>query len=155
MTTADARQVAEQLKTAFENGPESAQTVLRGLYGDTLELRHVPPLPSDGTVDGERMRQASGQEAAAVKRAIPDQRYDEVEVVVDGSRVHLKAWIQGTLTTGTSVRMLSEMWCAVSEGRIVAVEHLMDDDAIAGWVEVAAAAGLTVPERFLGEVAPE
>jgi ketosteroid isomerase-like protein len=153
--TAEAAQIAERLKTAFENGPDAAQTELRALYGDTLELHHVPPLPSDGTVDGERMREASGQEAAAVKRAIPDQHYGNVEVVADKSRVHVKAWIQGTLTTGNSIRLLSEMWCTVRDGRIVAIEHIMDEEAMARWVEVAAAGGLKVPTSFLDESSQE
>ena len=155
MTTANAKQIAEQLRTAFENGPEAAQTALRALYADTLELHHVPPLPSDGTVDGERMREASGREAAAVKSAIPDQHYDNIEVIADRSRVHVKAWIQGTLTTGKSIRVLSEMWCTVRDGRIIAIEHLMDKDAMAGWVEVAAAGGMKVPKRFLDEAPRE
>jgi hypothetical protein len=149
MTTADAKQVADELRTAFGNGPDAAQAALCSLYNDTLELRHVPPLPSDGTVDGERLREASSREAAAVKSAIPDQRYDKVEVVVDASRVRIKAWIRGTLTTGKGIRLLSEIWCTVRGGRIVAIEHRMGEDAMAGWVEVAAAGGLKAPTRFL------
>jgi hypothetical protein len=145
MTTADTRQVADELRTAFENGPDAAHRVLSSLYDDTVELRHVPPLPSDGTVDGERLREASSREAAAVKSAIPDQRYDTVEVVADAAGVHIKARIRGTLSTGRDVRLLAEMWCTVRAGRIVAIEHRMDEDALAGWVEVAAAGGLKAP----------
>jgi hypothetical protein len=154
MTSAGARQVADQLKAAFASGPDAAQTVLRSLYGDRLELRHVPPLPSDGTVDGERMREASGREAAAIKDAIPDLHYEAVELVVDESRVHVKAWIRGTLASGKSVRLLSEMWCTVHDGRIVAIEHLMDEDALAAWIEVAGTGGIQVPDRSIEGAAP-
>lgn len=152
MTRADATKVAEQLETAFKTGPEVAQTVLASLYADQLELHHVPALPSDGTVNGARMRAASGMEAAAIKNAIPDQYYDDVTVEVDGERVHIKVWIRGTLATGKAVRLVSDMFCTVRAGHIVAMEHVMDNDTMAAWAEVAIAGGLKIPEAFVNQV---
>jgi len=44
--------------------------MLRSLYGDEVDYRHHPLFPSDGIVSGERLRQVSGAEAAAISRAI-------------------------------------------------------------------------------------
>ena len=60
----------------------------------------------------------------------------------------VKAWIEGTLAGGSTVRMLSDMSCTVREGRIVGMEHRMDDNTIAGWIEVAAAGGFAVPASY-------
>ena len=116
-----------------------------------MELRHVPALPSDGVVDGGRMRDASGREAAAVKHALPDLHYAGVEVTVEGACVLVKAWIEGTLATGNTVRLLSDMSCTVRDGHIVGMEHRMDNATMAGWAEVAAAGGLAVPASYVDE----
>ena len=150
-TPAAVERVAAQLQAAFNAGPDEAQAVLRALYADEVELRHVPALPSDGIVDGARLRDASGREAAAVKGAIPDLHYAGVEVTVDGARVHVTAWIEGTLATGSTVHLLSDMSCTVRDDRIVGMEHRMDNATMAGWVEVAAAGGLSVPASYVDE----
>jgi ketosteroid isomerase-like protein len=151
MTTDDTVEVAHQLSSAFDAGPEAAQSALCALYADTVELRHVPALPSDGIVEGSRLREASSREAAAIRTAIPDYVYDDVQVDRAGDRVHVKAWIQGTTVTGSPVRLLSEMHCSVRDGRIVGVEHLMDKDTLAAWTEVATAGGLRVPDEMLDQ----
>ena len=149
--TDDAAAVAQQLKTAFEAGPEAAQSALCALYADTVELRHVPALPSDGVVEGSRLREASNQEAAAIRGAIPDYVYDDVQIALVGDRVHVKVWIHGTIATGSPVRLLSEMHCSVRDGRIVGVEHIMNKDTATAWAEVAAAGGLRVPDEMLDQ----
>jgi hypothetical protein len=151
MTTEDTAGVAQQLATAFEAGPEAAQSALCALYGDTVELRHVPALPTDGVVEGSRLREASSREAAAIRNAIPDYVYDDVHVALVGDRVHVKVRIQGTIATGSPVRLLSEMHCSVRDGRIIGVEHLMGNDTLAAWAEVAAAGGLRVPDEMLDQ----
>jgi hypothetical protein len=94
------------------------------------------------------MRDASGREAAAVKHALPDLHYAGVEVTVEGACVLVKAWIEGTLATGNTVRLLSDMSCTVRDGRIVGMEHRMGNDSMAGWAEVAATGGLAVPASY-------
>jgi hypothetical protein len=74
-----------------------------------------------------------------------------VEVTVEGACVRVKAWIEGTLATGSTVRLLSDMSCTVRDGRIVGMEHRMDDHTMAGWVEVAAAGGFAVPASYVDE----
>ena len=97
------------------------------------------------------MREVSGREAAAVKHALPDLHYGGVEVTVAGACVRVKASIEGTLATGSTVRLLSDMSCTVRDGRIVGMEHRMDNDTMAGWAEVAAAGGLAVPASYVEE----
>jgi ketosteroid isomerase-like protein len=144
--TSDPTHIARRLAAAFRAGPADAQSTLRSLYADEVELRHIPALPSDGPVDGTRLREGQDREAAAIGRAIPGYAYDDVNVEVDGDRVHVTAWIHGTLTTGTSVRLRSDMYCTVRDGHVVGLEHVMDDETMAAWMDVAAAGGLAVPE---------
>jgi hypothetical protein len=140
-----ATKVAAALRDAFTAGPEAAQTTLRSLYGDAVDYRHNPPMPSDGVVVGERLCEASGREAAAINSAIPGFRYEGLEVTIgDDDRVHVKVWIVGTLGNGTEVRVPSNMYCTVRDGHIVGMEHMMDADAMAAWADVATAAGLQV-----------
>ncbi|HET6950698.1 MAG TPA: hypothetical protein VFI47_09995, partial [Acidimicrobiales bacterium] len=140
--TTSARRVAAELAAAFGAGPDEAQRVLRSLYAGSVELRHVPALPSDGVVDGERLAESSGREAAMVRRALPDQRYDGIDVSVDGDRFDLRTVIRGTLADGAAVRIPTRMRGTVLAGRIVAIEHVLDAETIAAWTEVAAAGGL-------------
>lgn len=151
MTSGDTTQVARQLEAAFKAGPDAAQSTLAALYAESVELRHVPAFPSDGPIDGVRLRESSHREAAAIRNAIPDYDYDDVQVVTVGERVHVKAFIRGTLGTGSSVRLLSEMYCSVRDERIVGVEHHMDNDTLVAWVEVAEAGGLRVPDELLDQ----
>ncbi len=111
-----ARAVAAQLVAAFQAGPDEALEALRSLYAASVELRHVPALASDGTVDGDRF--------------------------------DLRTVIVGTLTTGASVRIPTRMLGTVLDDRIVAIEHVMDAEAIAGWTDVATAGGLAVPAEL-------
>lgn len=140
-----ARAVATHLVAAFQAGPDEALAALRSHYAASVELRHVPALPSDGTVDGARLAESSTREAAMVRRVLSDQRYDGVTATVDGDRFDLRTVIVGTLDSGVSVRIPTRMRGAVLDDRIVAIEHVMDAEAIAGWTAVAAAGGLAVP----------
>lgn len=150
MTDDTTVKVADALRDAFNAGPADAQATLRSLYGDEVDYRHTPPLPSDGMVSGEQLREVSGLEAAAINNAIPGFFYDRVEVSVDDVRVHVKAWIVGTLGNGADVRVLSDMYCRVRDGQIVGVEHVMDAETMAAWAEVARAGGLTIGNTTQG-----
>ncbi|MET0149205.1 MAG: hypothetical protein ABW310_08660 [Acidimicrobiales bacterium] len=55
-------------------------------------------------------------------------------------RLHLRH-----LPTGKAVRLQSDMWCTVGGGRVVGLEHRMDEDTMAAWIEVAVAGGLNGP----------
>ena len=57
-------------------------------------------------------------------------------------KVGLRVAIVGTLATGQTVRLPTDMRVTVRDGRIVGMEHHLGDEALAAWTEVAAAGGL-------------
>jgi hypothetical protein len=141
----DIEAVAEQLRAGFAAGPAEAQSTLRALYADLLEYRHRPPLPSDGIVERARLDSGAKKEAGAIGALIPDLRHDAVDVVIDGDHIDVRVRLGGTLPNGDTVHLRSEMAATVVEGRIVAIEHHMDDGIMDEWIQVAAAAGLATP----------
>jgi hypothetical protein len=120
-----------------------------------LEYRHVPPLPSDGVVDGTRLTESTSREAAAIGRAISEQRYSDIEVTVDGAEVRVVANLRGMLATGAPVCLPTQMRCTIDGGKIVAMTHVMDGGAMKAWAEVAAAGGLAAAKRLLDDNAPD
>ena len=90
--SSDASGIADRLRAAYLAGPDEAQAVTASLYADTVELRHSPPLPSDGPVDASFLKDISAREGGAIRRAIPDMTYDDVQVTVDGDQVSWANW---------------------------------------------------------------
>jgi hypothetical protein len=148
-------EVARQLEAAFRAGPRAAPRVIGELCGDKVDYRHVPALPSDGVVDGARLREGTGREAAAIGRAISDQSYTDISVTVDGAEVRVTANLRGVLATGAAVCLPTQMRCIVGDDKIVGITHVMDAEAMRAWGEVAAAAGLGAAKRALDESAAD
>ncbi|MET0826060.1 MAG: hypothetical protein ABWZ89_06065 [Acidimicrobiales bacterium] len=46
------------------------------------------------------------------------------------------------------------MWCTVGGGRVVGLEHRMDEDMMAAWIEVAVAGGLNGPAPRSDQAGP-
>ena len=86
-TTSTAAAIARDLQDA---GSSRAQR-LADLYAETVELRHVPPIPSDGPIPGSALAEVSLRETAAVAKALPD-RSETAEIKVEGDTA--KASIQ-------------------------------------------------------------
>jgi hypothetical protein len=147
-TTAE---VARQLHAAFIAGPGHARQAIGGLFADAVELSHVPPLSSDGIVDGKRLAESTDREAASIGRAISDQRYSDIEVTVDDNEVRVTGNLLGTLATGTPVHLPMQMRCTIGDGQIVAIGHVMDGDAMNVWAEVAVAGGLVAAAKLLDD----
>ena len=135
--SATTAEVARQLDAAFNAGPERARQAIGGLLADTVELNHVPPRQPDGIVDGKRLAESTDKEAAAIGRAISDERYSDIEVAVDGDQVRVTGNLLGSLATGRMVRLPMQMRCTIGDGQIVAITHVMDGDAMNVWAEVA------------------
>jgi hypothetical protein len=154
--TATALEVAHALEQALTAGPEQFRPTLGGLYAEQVELRHQPPLPPDGVVDGGRLAETSDKEALAITSALRDQHYADVEVGVDGDRVSIRASLVGTLADGSSVSLPTRMHCRIDHGgRVVAITHDMGVEAMRAWAEVAVAGGLVGAERLLHDGARE
>jgi hypothetical protein len=145
---ATARDVAGRLEQAFRDGPDISGGVLAGLYADTVDLHHVPALPTDGPVDGRRLAETSQNEAAAISGALTDRQHDDITVTVDGDQIRLRANLVGTLADGTTVSLPLSMRCTIAGGRIVALEHVMEGEAMEAWARVAVAAGIIGPETL-------
>lgn len=148
-TTNTAVEVARCLEQALVAGPDHFRPALGQLYADEVELRHEPPLPPDGVVDGRRLAESSEKEAAAIAGALQDQRYDRVEVTVDSDTVLVQACLVGALADGKAVSLPTRMRCRVDAGRIVAITHEMGPEAMRAWAEVAVAGGLTAAAPLL------
>ncbi|MHB8665037.1 MAG: nuclear transport factor 2-like protein [Acidimicrobiales bacterium] len=153
--SATATEVARKLEAGFRAGPAAAPQAIGRLCGDQVEYRHIPALPSDGVVDGTRLAEGTGREAAAIGRALSDQRYTDIEVTVDGTEVRVVANLLGVLATGAAVCLPTQMRCIIDDGRIVAITHVMDGGAMKAWAEVAAAAGMAAAKRILDDSASE
>jgi hypothetical protein len=149
MDSDSADDVARRLERAIVAGPEVFRRTLGDLYGGCVELRHEPPLAADGVVDGRRLAASSETEAAAIAKGIADQRYAGAEVTVDGRVVVLKMALTGKLADGRPVSLPTHMRCAVDNGRVVAITHVMGQDAMRAWAEVAVAGGLMAAEKLL------
>jgi hypothetical protein len=140
--------VARRLERAIVAGPEMFRRTLGELYAGCVELRHEPPLAVDGNVDGRGLAASSETEAAAIGKAIADQRYAGAEVTVEGRVVVVKMALTGRLADGRSVSLPLHMRCAVDDGRVVGITHVMGPDALRAWTEVAMAGGLMAAEEL-------
>jgi hypothetical protein len=140
--------LARRLERAVVAGPEVFRRTLGDLYAGSVELRHEPPLAADRVVDGRRLAASTETEAAAIAKAIADQRYGGAEVTVDGRVVVVKMALTGRLADGRSVGLPTHMRCAVDNGRIVAITHVIGPDAMRAWTEVAVAGGLMPAEKL-------
>jgi hypothetical protein len=119
-----------------------------------VELRHEPALTVDGIVDGRRLGEIAEREAAAVTGVLDDSRFDEIRVAVDGDVITVHAELRGGLPDGRAVSLPTHMRCVVSDGRIVAITHVMGPQAMGAWAEVAVAGGHLGAEALLGDGEP-
>jgi hypothetical protein len=134
--------VAQQLKRAFGEGPAHSRSAFRLLFADKVDLRHVPPLDSDGVVSGKSLADGIDREAAAIGTALSDQRYEHVMVTVEGDVVTVRAELLGCLANGNFVHLPVQSRCTIKGERIVGLEQILDGDAMKAWTEVAVAGGL-------------
>ena len=55
MRTATTQDLMCRLGDALADGPEAFRRALGALFADEVDLRHEPPLPPDGIVDGKAL----------------------------------------------------------------------------------------------------
>jgi ketosteroid isomerase-like protein len=143
-TSAD--DIAEELRAA-EGDVVKTQEVLARRFAEQIELRHVPPLESDGPIAARLFVEVAGREVAAVERALPD-RVTDGDVTVDGDVIRVQNRTQGTLSDGTSVDVRTDTRFTVADGEIVGLESNMDAASMEAWGTVLAAGGLELPADF-------
>ncbi len=137
--TADAEEVARLLRDDYASPRSGGPPALAGLFAETVALRHGSGLPSDGEIPGARLRELSIAEHAAARRALPDMMHEDVNVVVDGAFVEVRATTKGTLADGTPVRVASDIRLEVRGGKVVMLEARFAEDQMAAWAAVLAA----------------
>ncbi len=145
--TTDVEQVAEQLRADYASPDPDREPAMASLFAETVELRHTPPAPTDGPLPGAMLREVALAETRAANRAFTEMVRDNVQVTVDGSSIRLQSTTKGTLVTGEAVSIDTDVVVEVKEGRIVAMEARMDEEAGAQWRQALEAGGFEVPAR--------
>jgi hypothetical protein len=141
-----ADEIAEELRVA-KGDVVKTQAILERRFAEQIELRHVPPLESDGPIAARLLIEVAGREVAAVERALPD-RVTDGDVTVDGDVIRVQNRTQGTLSDGTTVDVQTDTRFTVSDGAIVGLESNMDAASMQAWGTVLAAGGFELPDDF-------
>jgi hypothetical protein len=115
------------------------QEVLAARFADQVEIRHVPPAPTDGPVPRDLIVEVAGREVDALDRALPDASHGDAEITVEGDTVRVRSRTTGTLRDGTRIDVLTNTLFTVAGGRIVGLQSEMDADSAAAWRTVLAA----------------
>jgi hypothetical protein len=136
--------VADTIRRAGADRDRMRRT-MSALYGDTIELGHDPPLPSDGPMPGSVLIALGGEEVAAVERAMPDVWVEQPAVTVEGDRIRVRNRMGGTLADGTEVRASTNTVYTIDEGRIVGLRSEMAPEDVRRWGAVLSAGNFQVP----------
>lgn len=150
--SADVEAIAERLRADYESPSPDGIPAMATLFADTVELRHDPPIASDGPIPGSALRDVAIAETQAANRAFTEVVRDNVDVTVDGSSIRIRATTKGTLVTGATLSIDTDVVVEVRDGRIVAMSAHLGDDNTARWREALAAGGFEPPGgRSAGE----
>ncbi len=148
--TRSAAEIAREL-VASAGDPEGSWKALTGLFAEEIELRHVPPAPTDGPIAGALLAEISAREVAALSRAMPDARHDQPEITVEGDAIRIRRRTHGLLADGTPVDLSTHTLMSIADGRVVALESDMDAESMRAWRDVLAAGGFEVPAGRPGD----
>ena len=143
-TSAD--EVADELRAAAGDVVKT-QDVLAGRFAEHIELRHVPPHPSDGPIAARLLTEVARREVQAVERALPD-RVTDGDVTVEDDAVRIRNRTRGTLADGTAIDVQTSTRFTVADGAIVGLESTMDAASMEAWGTVLAAGGFELPADF-------
>ena len=143
-TSAD--EIADELRAASGDVVKT-QEVMARRFAEQIELRHVPPHPSDGPMPSRVLVEVARREVAAVERALPD-RVTDGDVTVVGDAIRVQNRTQGTLSDGTRIDVRTDTRFTVADGAIVALESNMDAASMEAWGSVLAAGGFELPADF-------
>lgn len=89
-------EMVERLKVdAWE--PVALADAVADLYGEEVYVHHVPPMPADGPKKGSEVVALHRTETDIWMKNIPDYHHEDVEVWADGSELHLKVTLAGTI----------------------------------------------------------
>jgi hypothetical protein len=136
--------IAEELRAAAAESPEAFGKIAADRYAPSVELVHVPPMDGDGPWSREQLVSHAQAEAAALRRAMPDYRLDDVEITVDGDVVDVTVVHAGTLADGRLVASPIGLAMTVADGSIVRLAATIDLEKIAPFAEAMQIGGYDV-----------
>ena len=136
--------IAEEMRAVAEDRGKS-RDLLVSLFAETVELRHVPPSPSDGPIPGSLLSDVSGREVAALARALPDAEQGDSEVTVEDDAVRVRVRTTGTLADGTPIDVVTNTLFTIADGAIVGLQSDMDPASVEAWKQVLAAGAFEAP----------
>ena len=147
--TKSAADVAEEMRAVAADRTKS-RDLLASLFAETVELRHVPPSPSDGPIPGRVLAAVAGGEVAALARAMPDAEHGDSEITVEGDAVRVRGRMSGTLGDLTRIDVETNTLFTIADGAIVALQSDMDAGSVESWQKVLAAGSFEVPAGSSG-----
>jgi hypothetical protein len=139
--------IVARLRAVSDDGQRS-QAIVASLFAENVELRHEPPLPTDGPVPGRALAEISRREVEAASRALAD-LHSATSITVEGSAFCMRTHIMGTLRDGTAVDVQTGARFTVERGQIVGVLAQMDDATMSQWAHVLAAGAFEIPAEFV------
>ncbi len=126
--TKHAAEVFEAVAAAFERDFDEGDRTLFGFMADRIEYRHEPPLPSDGMVDRDHLRNGATAELEVFRAAIPDFRIEHLPVRREGDDIVVEYRLRGTTAAGRAVDFPGRMIAVVVDGRIQRLTAVLDGD---------------------------
>ena len=136
--------IADEMRAVAQDRTKS-RNLLASLFAETVELRHVPPSPSDGPIPGSLLSEVSGREVVALARALPDAEHGGTEVTVEGDAVRVRVRTTGALADGTPIDVETNTLFTIAGGAIVGLQSDMDPASATAWKQVLAAGSFEVP----------
>jgi hypothetical protein len=143
-------EIAESIRQAGADRDRLRET-MSGLYADTIELAHEPPLPSDGPIPSRVLIELGGAEVAAVERALRNPWLDAPDVIVEGDRLRVRNRMGGILADGTDVEVCTNTVYTIGGGRIVGLRSEMAPEDMERWGSVLAAGDIEIPAGLFSQ----
>jgi hypothetical protein len=145
-----APEIAAELQQAAGDGHKTHETLSR-YYAAEVDIRHVPPGPTDGPWPKRVLVEIGAIEVAALLRALPNaEKETDVEIQDDSIRVRSRS--RGRLIDGTDVVVESTTTYYVADGAIVGLRSETDPDTAAARARVLMAGGFEIPPQRLSEL---
>jgi hypothetical protein len=129
-TTVTAQQIARELQSAYDEGPEAAAQVMTRYLAEQVQIRHDPPSVTDGLVARDSMADHRNAEQAAFRRTLSDFT-ETARVSAAGESILVEIKFAGTLPDGTAVELTIPATYELEDGRIVRLTARVDPEASA------------------------
>jgi ketosteroid isomerase-like protein len=139
----DAEVVAEKLRASYAESWEAGRASVATFFAETVEVRHQPPLPTDGLTPGAEVGEASTAEFGAYKNMLTDFR-EETTISVDGDRVICDVVLAGAMADGTEVRAPVKQVLTIKGDVATKNEVSLEPEVLAQLIEIVTAGGKPV-----------